>query len=49
MNLFRGLTQFLRDYKLWWITPLAIMGALFVYLWLSSDGTGDSPFVYTLF
>ena len=33
----------------WWIVPMVLMGAIFVYLIITSDATGDAPFVYTLF
>ena len=39
---------FIRDNKLWWITPIVLVLLLFGVL-VALGGTGIAPFVYTLF
>ena len=45
----RRFGSLLWERKAWWITPIVVLAALFVYLVLSAEGSGDSPFVYTIF
>jgi len=40
---------FLRDYKLWWITPIVlvlVLLSLFIFL---TEGTAVLPFIYAVF
>ena len=48
-GLLKEIAGFLWENKWWWIAPMVLMGLMFAFLLLSSDLTGDAPFIYTLF
>ena len=48
MGFFTEFWCFIRDNKLWWITPIVLVLLLFGAV-VILGGTGVAPFVYTLF
>lgn len=42
----KNFLQFLRDNKVWWITPIVVFLALLVFLAWKASQTPDSPFTY---
>lgn len=48
-GIIRGVLSVLWECKWWWIVPMLLMALMFGILLLSSDVTGDAPFIYTLF
>ncbi len=48
MGFFTEFWCFIKDNKLWWITPIVLVLLLFGVL-VILGGTGVAPFVYTLF
>jgi hypothetical protein len=43
------LLQFLWARKLWWLTPMIVLLALFGLLVVFGQASGVAPFIYTLF
>jgi hypothetical protein len=48
-SLWKQLVASLWEYKLWWGIPFLLMAALLIFLLVSTNLTGDSPFIYQLF
>jgi len=48
MRLLQLIAGALWTYKWWWLVPLLVMGAFFLFLLLTSDLTGGAPFIYEI-
>ncbi|MBI4041267.1 MAG: hypothetical protein HY390_05310 [Deltaproteobacteria bacterium] len=40
---------FLRERKLWWMTPIVVVLLLLGFLIVFTEGSAVAPFIYTLF
>ena len=41
--------QFLREEKIWWITPIVIIFALLAVILVYAESSAIAPFIYPLF
>ncbi len=44
----RSLLRTCWDYKWWWLAPMLLVAAFYLFLLASTDMIGDSPFQYIL-
>jgi len=49
VELLKEFLEFLKENKLWWISPIIIVLVLLGALIFFSQGSAVSPFIYTLF
>lgn len=45
----RDFATFLRERKVWWLTPILLVFGLVGFLLVTTEGSAVAPFVYTFF
>lgn len=49
ISIFKEFFLFLKERKLWWMTPIVLVLLLMGFLIIFTEGSAVAPFIYTLF
>ena len=49
LAIFKEFFLFLKERKLWWMTPIILVFLLMGFLIVFTEGSAVAPFIYTLF